>query len=84
MRIYVKTEGRRIFLPIPSRLVFSKASAWVIRKSMERYVPKETVPVSPEDLAKLFSVMRTLRRKRGRMRIVEVDCTDGTRVWIDL
>jgi len=100
MRIVIKSEGRKILVPIPTGLIFSKASAWLWLKSLRtvakpyvsQYMP-ESVSVkadalldnlSDEAVYALCAELMRIKRKHGSWTLLEVEASDGSQVLIRL
>ena len=90
MRILVKSEGHRIWIPIPTSVVFSRPMIrlwlWGMRRSI-RYVqmPEQAIWDLPEDkLFLLCDELRRIKRKYGSWHLVEVESASGDRVLIEL
>jgi len=99
MKIIIKGEGHNINIPIPTRMIFSKASVWtwlkLARKTMhsaEKYIPEnaedkvESYLESLPDKAvyALCDELLRIKRKHGSWDLVEVESSDGTHVLIQL
>ena len=97
MRIIVKGDGHNINIPIPTRMIFSKATVWMwlkfARKAMhsaEKYIPEnaeykaESLLESIPDKAvyALCDELLRIKRKHGSWDLVEVESSDGDTVRI--
>ena len=99
MKIQVKAEGHNITIPIPTRLIFSKASVWLYLKlarklssRAKQYIPAEVEVTVDEILEKIpdeavyilcAEIMR-IKKKHGYWKLVEVDTAGGEHVEITL
>ena len=97
MKIRIKEEGKWITIPLPTGLIFSKASVWIWLKLAKVALGKnrKDIPENaqltallenlPEDGIRAFcaEIMR-IKRTQGSVRLVEVQAADGSEVIIDL
>lgn len=96
MRILVKGGGYDIHIPIPTGMIFSKASAWawlkIVRNASSKYVPEKVNEkadaffsnISDEAVYALCSEIMRVKRKYGSWDLVEVESADGEQVLIRL
>ena len=93
MRIIVKGNGNNIHIPIPTGLIFSKASAWLWLKSMQmaeksyisRYMPEAVMDnLSDEAVYAICAELMRIKRKYGSWDLVEVKSSEGDHVLIRL
>lgn len=99
MRIRVRGEGHNIQIPIPTGMIFSKASVWLYLKlartyssRAKQYIPADVEVTVDEILEKLpdeavyaicAEIMR-IKRKHGHWDLVEVKSSSGEEVTITL
>ena len=93
MKIRIKEEGKRITIPLPTGLIFSKVSVWIWLKVAKvalgknrKDIPEDSLLENlPEDGIRAFcaEIMR-IKRTQGSVRLVEVQAADGSEVIIDL
>lgn len=99
MRICVRAEGHNINIPIPTGLIFSKASVKIYLKLAKRFSSRAKKHISgqreeklekyldniPEEaiLAVCAEIMR-IKRKHGHWDLVEVKTADGEDIKITL
>lgn len=99
MRIKVKGDGHNLSIPIPTGLIFSKASVWLYLKlarsfssRAKQYIPANVEITADEILEKLpeeavyalcAEIMR-IKRKHGHWELVNVKSADGEEVQIIL
>lgn len=81
MVIRIKSEGKRIFLPIPIMWTFSRIGLHFMKK-----LDKEGSfdGLKPKHLRSIRRAIRRMRKKHKKWNLVEVDCADGTFVRIKL
>lgn len=99
MRIIVKGDGHNINIPIPTRMIFSKASVWMwlkfFRKAMrnaEKYIPENAEykaesfleNIPDKTVYALCDELLRIKRKYGSWNLVEVESSDGEQVLIRL
>ncbi len=99
MRIKVKGNGHNIQIPIPTGLIFSRASVWLYLKlartyssRAKQYIPAD-VEVSvdavleklpDEAVYALCAEIMRIKRKHGHWDLVEVKSSSGEEVTITL
>lgn len=96
MRIHVKGNDYNIHIPIPTGMIFSKASAWmwlkIVRKTTAQYVPRRVNEkadavfsnLSDDAVYALCSEIMRIKRKYGSWDLVEVESSSGDQVLIQL
>lgn len=96
MRIIVKGNGNNLNIPIPTGLIFSKASAWtwlkLARRTAGEYMPEKLNQkadvcfdsLSDEAVYALCAELMRIKRKHGSWDLVEVESADGNHVLIRL
>lgn len=96
MRICIKSEGQNINIPIPTGIIFSKASAWVclkiVRSTTSKYVPEQVRQttdavlngLTDKAVYALFAEILRIKRKYGSWELVDVASSDGDVVKIIL
>lgn len=99
MRIRIKGDGHNINIPIPTGLIFSKASVWLYLKlarsfssRAKKYIPEDTEQTAEKVLAQIpdeavyalcAEIMR-IKKKHGHWELVNVKSADGEEVQIIL
>ena len=81
MVIRIKSEGTRIFLPIPTMWVFSGTGLFFLKKLDK---DESFKGLKPKHLRSIRRAIRRMRKKHQKWNLVEVDCADGTFVRIKL
>lgn len=81
MVIRVKTEGKKIFLPIPSNWVFSRIGLRFLKKNDE---DGNFANISPKQMRNIRKTICKMRKRHKNWNLVEVDSSDGTYVRIKL
>lgn len=84
MRIKVKDEDTNLNIPLPTNLVFSRATVWLANHIGRKYAGDVMKDIPPEALDKLFEEFRRIKRQYGYWDLVEVTEADGTEVKITL
>ena len=96
MRIIVKGNGNNINIPIPTGLIFSKASVWtwlkLARVSAGKYMSEHVNQkadmfldrLSDEAVYAICGELMRIKRKHGSWDLVEVESADGDHVLIRL
>lgn len=99
MRIRVKTGDKNISIPIPTGMIFSRASVWtgvqiakIMCKSRHSHIPdhvKEQMDAFFEKMPEkslyiLCDEFMRIKRKHGNWTLVEVDTVNGETIQITL
>lgn len=100
MKIRVESQGRCFTIPVPTGLVFSDVTAWIMQyignkhtEDIMVYVPSHArahMPsqpgkaISPRDMKRLFAELRRIKKRYGAWELVDVRTGDGQRVRITL
>lgn len=96
MRIKVKSRDININIPVPTGLIFSKASAWtwmkIARHTASKYMPENVNEkadmvldgLSDEAVYAICGELMRIKRKYGSWDLVEVESSDGDQVLIRL
>lgn len=80
MRITVRGEGRRLFIPIPTWILANPLTAGLASCASRR----SEVPLNARQLRRLFRALRKSRAVLNGLPFVEVTDADGTYVKITL
>ena len=81
MIIRIKTEGKKIVLPIPMLWAFGRTGLNFLKKHSDDDAFKN---VTPKDMKKIRKTMRKMKKIHKNLNLVEVDSSDGTSVRIKL
>lgn len=84
MKILIQDGNTRLRLLLPTNLVFSSATAWLVNHVGRRYAPAAMDSIPPEAIRELFRVIRKIKRRYGSFEILDVASADGERVWVRL
>ena len=84
MRIKVKDEDTDINLLLPTNLIFSKGTVWLVNHFGRKYAGDAMKDIPPESLDRLFAEFRRIKRKHKHWVLVEVASSDGDEVSIVL
>lgn len=84
MRIRVISGEDNIHLILPTGLIFSKASQWVVNKVARKYAPEALKDIPPEAMDAMFAELRRIKRRYGKWVLVEAESGDGDQVVIQL
>ena len=82
MRIQVKDGEHHIRILLPTRLIFSRLTAWIGSVAINKYVPQRSL--SGEQIDKIFAEFRRIKAKHGRWDLVDVESADGEKVKVIL
>jgi hypothetical protein len=84
MRIVVKAEGaRRIFMALPTGLVFSPTMISLWLRVGRKYSP-EVPNISKQDLRAICKAVKQVKSRYGRYELVTVESGEGDLVKITL
>lgn len=84
MRITVKANGaRRIFIAVPTGLIFSPAMISLWLRISKKYAP-EVPNISYHDLRAICKAVKRVKRRYGRYELVTVESGEGDLVKIVL
>ena len=81
MIIKIKTEGKKIFLPIPTLWAFSGIGLYFLIKFDK---DGDFSGLKPKHMRNIRKTIRHMRRKHKKWNLVEAECADGTYVRIKL
>lgn len=84
MKIIVKTPEHNIRFRLPTSLIFSKGSAFLVEKLGRKFSPESMVNIPPEAIPKLCDELRRIKKKHGAYELVEVESAEGEYVQIIL
>ena len=84
MRIKVKDEDTNLNIPLPTNLVFSRATVWLANRFGRKYAGDAMKDIPPEALDRLFAEFRRIKRQHRHWTLVEVHSADGAEVEITL
>lgn len=84
MKIHIRSNEHRLFIPLPTNLVFSKATVWLANGIGRKYAGDALKDIPPEALDKLFAEFRRIKKKHGTWELVEVQSAEGEQVRITL
>lgn len=83
MKIRIKSANHAFVIPLPTNLLFSRGSAWVVNH-MGRQYSGELRDIPPEAVDRLFAEFRRIKRKHGQWTLVEVCSAGGDEVTVTL
>jgi len=84
MKILVHDEEHDLRIVIPTALIFSRATAWLVNHFGRKYAEDAMSRISPEALKLLFVEFRRIKKKHGSWELVDVESSDGEKVKIIL
>lgn len=84
MKIVIKSSEHNLSLWLPTRIVFSKSTAWIANSIGRRYAADAMKDISPEALETLFAVMRQIKNNHHAWELVSVESSSGEAVKITL
>jgi len=84
MRIRVRSKDTNINIPIPTRLIFSKGTAWLANHFGRKYAGDALKDIPPEAMEKIFGEFRRMKRLDRHWQLVEIDTADGEHIEITL
>lgn len=84
MKIVIKAIEHNLSLWLPTRIIFSKSTAWIANSIGRRYATDAMKDLSPEALEMLFDVMRQIKNKHHTWELVSIESATGETVKIIL
>ncbi len=84
MKVHVKDGEHNISLRLPTGLVFSRGTLWLVNHAGRKYAPDAMKNLSGEAMKTLFAELRSIKRKYGHWDLVEMKNADGTEILIQL
>jgi len=84
MKIRIREENRNFTLLLPTNLVFSQFSLWLINGVARKHAPDAMAMVPEEGMDALWTEMRRIKKKYGSWNLMEVESSDGEYVNITL
>lgn len=84
MKIRIREENHSFTLLLPTWLVFSQFSLWLINGVARRHAPNDMANIPPEALEAIWAEMCRIKKKYGGWDLVEVESSDGEYVKITL
>ncbi len=83
MRIKVQAEGRHIYVPIPSWLLFNSLSAYLCHRFAASHI-NAVSGLTYEQLRVLFHMLKRSRKKLNGTPLVDVESGNGDKVQVYL
>lgn len=84
MKVRVEDQERSYTIPLPTRLLFSSGSAWLIQHTGLKFLGNDTKELPPEAMKVLFAELRRIKKQYGDWELVEVHSASGQRVTVSL
>lgn len=84
IKIKAKDENKHINILLPTSLVCSNLTAIIAHKAITSKVEKEQFSISRKDLARIMWMLRSLKKKYGKLELVDIVSADGDIVKISL
>ena len=84
MKIRIQSSDHKLFIPIPTSMVFSKATVWLANRYGRKYVGDAMNVIAPEAMDKLFAEFRRIKRIHGTWELVDVQSASGESINITL
>lgn len=84
MKIQVNDGEHNIRILLPTSLIFSKGTVWLVNRVGRKYAGEAMQGISPKALAALFAELRRIKRKYRNWNLVEVESASGEQVLIQL
>ena len=84
MKIQVKAADHNFTVPIPTGLIFSKATVWIADHFGRKYAGEAMKNIPPEAMDALFAEFRRIKKKHGAWELVEAESSEGEIVRITL
>ena len=84
MKIQVKAAGRNFTVPIPTGLIFSKATVWIANHFGRKYAGDAMKDIPPEAMDALFAELRRIKKKHGTWELADIESAGGEHVTVVL
>ena len=84
MKIKIRSDEHKFTLWIPTGLMFSRSTVWIVNKLGRKYAGDALQNIPPEALDRLFAEFRRIKRKHGRWDLIDLESADGDVVKIVL
>lgn len=84
MRIRIKSDGYNMNIILPTGLIFSKGTVWLVNHVGRKYAADAMKNIPPEALDALFAEFRNIKRRYRSWDLVEVESASGEKVLITL
>lgn len=82
MKIQIKTQARSLTLRLPTGLICSRGTAWLVSHVNSKHPTDALAAVPPQALPALFAELRRVKKKYGHWDLVEVESADGESIHI--
>lgn len=82
MKVYIKSEGVRFFILLPTALFLNRLTANLAAKELKRKYP--SMEIVSSDFIKLFDALKQCKKKYGRMELINIVTANGETVYISL
>lgn len=84
MKIRIKDDKMNLCLWLPTRLIFSKTIARIANSAGRKYASDAMQSVPPEALEAIFTELRRIKNRYGRLELVDIQSSEGEMVQIIL
>lgn len=78
MKISIKKEGKKFLIPIPTSLIFSSFSLWILKHSTSAVIDAGFSKLSPKAMRNIRRTIRKMRKIHKNLYFVEVEDGDST------
>ena len=82
MTILIRSEGAKLFLKLPTRLLLNRATASISLRALKK--KNIDVELSPQDIRKLVKSIRSCKKQYRKMELVRVESSNGDKVIVKL
>lgn len=85
MRIYIRQNKFRLWIPIPTRLFLNKPVIKLANKACKEYCPEMVPDIDPEDVEKLYQAIKKCKKIHGKKwDLLDIQSSLGESVRIKL
>ena len=84
MKIQIRNKEHAFTIPIPTGLIFSDFTAWMVGTVGRKYASDALKDIPQDALKRLFQEFRRIKRKHKKWTLVEVHSADGEHILIQL
>ncbi len=78
MKISIKEEGKKFIILIPTSLIFSSFSFWLIKRSTFKIKGIDMSELTPKSMRRIRRTISRMRKIHKKLYLVEVEDGDST------
>ena len=82
MKILVEDGERNLAISLPTALLFSSGSAWLLQNTGLKLAGLDKKNIPPQAMKLIFAELRKLKKEKGSWELVNVETADGRQIKI--